>query len=266
MLQTIATIWLVSSVICTIWLAYELRRQPAIMKMMKVAWLLITLYLGVVGLWLYVASCREPEPGTHDAFVAPMWKQAVGSVMHCVAGDALGIVAAATVTSWLSLPMAQDMVVEYIAGFLVGWLLFQTIPMMRMNGTTFTQELRSAFVAEFLSLTFMVMGMFPTMAYLMTMWNVMSPADPTFWFVMSTSILVGSLVTYPINWWMVRRGMKHGMGGSHVLGQGGTQDHAHHPSDNGHVGHHQEGLPEHSVHAAHVERVKKLGSRRGHHH
>ncbi|KUO97254.1 DUF4396 domain-containing protein [Ferroacidibacillus organovorans] len=221
-MQIFSLTWIVISVCCTFWLVKDLRHQPEIMSMMKIAWILITLYLGFIGIWLYHRSCREPEPGTHDAFVAPMWKQSVGSVMHCVAGDALGIVAASTVATWLRLPESQSMVVEYIAGFLMGWLFFQTIPMMKMNGTTFKHELKTAFFAEFLSLTFMVIGMFPTMAYFMRIWHVMSAVDLRFWLIMSISILIGSIVTYPINWWMVRRGMKHGMGSSHVLGHGGN--------------------------------------------
>ena len=219
----IATIWGVSSIASAIWLLVDLRNQPEIMPMMKVAWTLITLYLGVIGFALYVTSCRDPKPGTHDEFIAPIWKQATGSVIHCVAGDALGIVAAAIITSLLGTPMYGDMIVEYVVGFLVGWLLFQTVPMMHMNHISFQSALRLGFWAELLSLTFMVLGMFPTMAYLMNLWSIMSPWSFSFWFVISMSILVGSVVTYPINWWMVSKGMKHGMGSTHVMGHGGSE-------------------------------------------
>lgn len=221
-IEVMSVIWGIQSLLSVIWLMFDLRDQPEIMKMMKVAWVLITLYLGVIGLIVYITSCREAEPGTHDAFVAPMWKQATGSVIHCVAGDALGIVAAAGVTTQFSTSMSFDMTVEYVVGFLVGWLLFQTIPIMHMNRIPFREAIRTGFWAEFLSLTFMVVGMFPTMYYLMNLWGVMSPGSPVFWLIMSISIWVGSIVTYPINWWMVSKGMKHGMGSSHVMGHGGA--------------------------------------------
>ncbi|UOF92304.1 DUF4396 domain-containing protein [Fodinisporobacter ferrooxydans] len=221
-MELIASLWALLSVFCVVWLVDDLRRQPEIMNMMKVAWILITFYLGPIGLIIYVTSCREPEPGTHESFVAPMWKQAVGSLIHCVAGDALGIVAASVVTAELGTPMYVDMIVEYVIGFLVGWLLFQTIPIMHMNKISFQEAIQTGFLAEFLSLTFMVMGMFPAMYYLMNVWSVMSPWSPGFWFVMSISILIGSIIAYPINWWMVSKGMKHGMGSSHVMGHGGT--------------------------------------------
>jgi hypothetical protein len=37
------------------------------------------------------------------------------------------------------------------------------------------------------------------------------PFRPMFWFVMSMSLLVGFVVAYPMNWWLVSRHLKHGM-------------------------------------------------------
>lgn len=224
----LSIVWGVMSILSVIWLTVDLRHQPEIMNMMKVAWVLITMYLGILGLLIYLTSCREPSPGTHDEFVAPMWKQATGSIIHCVAGDALGIVAATVITSLVGSPMYIDMMVEYVVGFLVGWLLFQTIPIMHMNRISLREAVRTGFWAELLSLTFMVVGMFPTMYYLMNLLSVMSPWSPVFWLIMSISILVGSIVTYPINWWMVAKGIKHGMGRSHIMGHGGSKVHNNH--------------------------------------
>ena len=39
--------------------------------------------------------------------------------MHCVAGDATGIVVAAIVTALLGLPIWADLIVEHAGGFLV---------------------------------------------------------------------------------------------------------------------------------------------------
>jgi len=38
-----------------------------------------------------------------------------------------------------------------------------------------------------------------------------SPLTPEFWFVMSMALLTGFVVAYPINWWLVAKGLKHGM-------------------------------------------------------
>ncbi|MEO7054658.1 MAG: DUF4396 domain-containing protein [Rhizomicrobium sp.] len=48
------------------------------------------------------------------------------------------------------------------------------------------------------------------------------PLTPTFWFVMSMALLAGFIVAYPINWWLVAKGLKHGMStaGDHAPGHG----------------------------------------------
>ena len=69
--------------------------EPAVMKW---GFVLVTLYMGPIGLLLYVMADKEPRPGEHEEFVKPLWKQGVGSTVHCVAGDATGIIVAAV--SW----------------------------------------------------------------------------------------------------------------------------------------------------------------------
>jgi hypothetical protein len=50
------------AIVCAAWVAYDVRvNQPAIMPVMKVAWVLITLYSGPIGVILYLTSCREPR-------------------------------------------------------------------------------------------------------------------------------------------------------------------------------------------------------------
>ena len=44
---------------------------------MKWGWVLITLYMGPVALALYVMADKEPEPGSHEEFIRPLWKQGV---------------------------------------------------------------------------------------------------------------------------------------------------------------------------------------------
>ena len=36
-----------------------------------------------------------------------------------------------------------------------------------------------------------------------------TPTHPAFWFILSVSLTVGFLVTYPLNWWLVATGLKH---------------------------------------------------------
>ena len=53
----------------------------------------------------------------------------------------------------------------------------------------------------------------------------MVSTELTFWGAMSAAVAVGSLTAYPINVWLVKVGMKHGMGTVRALGKGGhSQD------------------------------------------
>lgn len=175
--------------------------------------MLVTLYMGPIGLLLYVMADKEPFAGTHERFVQPLWKQGVGSTVHCVAGDATGIILAAAATALLGFPMWFDVIVEYVIGFLFGLLVFQSLFMRAIMGGSYSQNVRRSFVPELLSMNMMMAGMAPVMILLMmgrdmrAMW----PGEPLFWFVMSLGVTVGFFIAYPINLWLVAKGIKHGL-------------------------------------------------------
>jgi len=155
-----------------------------------------------------------------------MWKRALGSTIHCVSGDALGIVMVAVIISQTHLPMLAEFAIEYAFAFLFGWLIFQVAPIMVFMGKSFREALFAGVRAEFVSLTVMVMGMFPTMYALMKAvggsgGHMPSPVSLEFWGIMTASIAMGFLVSYPASWWMVSVGWKRGMGSARVMGRGG---------------------------------------------
>ena len=128
--------WFVLAGLSTAYVAWDQFRgnpEPAVMKW---GFILITVYLGPIGLLLYVLADKEPRPGTHEEFITPLWKQGIGSTIHCVAGDATGIIIAAAVTAMLGLPMWVDIIIEYIAGFALGLFIFQALFMKNMMGGT----------------------------------------------------------------------------------------------------------------------------------
>jgi hypothetical protein len=51
------------------------------LTVMKWGWVLVKLFIGPIGAAIYVLSCKEPRPGTHERFVAPLWKQSLGSTI-----------------------------------------------------------------------------------------------------------------------------------------------------------------------------------------
>src|SRR5258705_93195 len=197
--------WLIVAAVSAVYVAWDQftgNPEPAVMKW---GFVLVTLYMGPIGLLLYVMADKEPTPGGHEEFIKPLWKQGVGSTVHCVAGDATGIIVAAVTVALIGLPMWLDLIIEYTAGFLFGLLIFQALFMRKTMGGTYAENVRRSFLPELISMNCMMGGMAPVMVFLMmgrdmrAMW----PTEPLFWMVMSLGGIAGFAVAYPVNVWLV---------------------------------------------------------------
>lgn len=227
-------VWFALVALSVIYVAWDAFTRNPELRVMRYGWVLVTLYTGPIGGALYVLSCQEPSSGTHERFITPLWKQGLGSAIHCMAGDATGIVAAAAVTAGLGLPMGLDAVIEYLFGFAFGLLIFQALFMRGMLGSSYFAALRQSILPEWLSMNAVMAGMIPVMVVLMTRhMSAMEPSSLRFWGAMSLASLVGLAVAYPANVWLVAVGLKHGMGTKRALGAGGadTMPMAHAPTE-----------------------------------
>jgi hypothetical protein len=123
------------------------------------------------------------------------------------------VIIAATVTGLLGLPMWFDMAAEYILGFAIGLFIFQALFMKDMFGGSYRTALRRSLLPEWVSMNAMMAGMFPIMVRFMMGRDMraMDPHEPLSWGVMSLAIGVGFLTAYPVNWWLVQAGLKHGL-------------------------------------------------------
>ena len=214
--------WFALTALTTAYVAWDAFTRNPEMRVMRWGWLLVTLYTGPVGAALYVLSCQEPSPGGHEGFIRPIWKQSLGSTIHCMAGDATGIIVAAAITAALGFPMWLDLVSEYVFGFLFGLLIFQALFMRGMLGGSYLTAVRRSLLPEWLSMNGVMAGMVPVMAVLMSRdMRAMEASSARFWGVMSIASLAGLVLAYPVNVWLVVAGLKHGMGTVRVLGQGG---------------------------------------------
>jgi hypothetical protein len=84
----------------------------------------------------------------HEQYVAAHWRQALGSTMHCVAGDGVGILAGAVLARALGLTGLPEITLEYVLGFAFGWTVFQALFMRDMVGGSYTRSLTSTFLPE----------------------------------------------------------------------------------------------------------------------
>ena len=211
MLDGVMLLWFLLTALSLAFVAIDIRSTPA-SPVLKWGFVLLTAYTGPLGAFLYVLGCREPLPGLHERYVAARWRQVLGSTMHCVAGDGVGILAGAVIASIFHLASAADIALEYALGFGFGWSIFQALFMRDMAGGSYRRALASSFFPELLSMNCLMAGMVPVMILAKKAVPVShDPSAPEFWFVMSMALLVGFITAYPMNWWLVSRHLKHGM-------------------------------------------------------
>ncbi len=222
MIDAALVVWFILTGVSVAYVAWDAFTRNPELTVMKYGWVLVTLYAGPVAAALYVLSCQEPAPYQHEVFIVPLWKQALGSTIHCLAGDATGIILAAAVTAALGLPMWLDLVFEYMLGFSFGLLIFQALFMRDMLGGSYGAALERSFMPEWLSMNAVMAGMTPVMVVLMSHdMQAMEVTSIRLWGVMSLATLVGAVIAYPVNVWLVAVGLKHGMGSVRALGAGG---------------------------------------------
>jgi hypothetical protein len=211
MLSGIILAWFVLTALSVAFVAIDVRTTPE-SPVLKWGFVLVTLFTGPVGAMLYVLGCREPLAGTHEQYVAAQWRQTLGSTMHCVAGDGVGILAGAVIGGFLLLPAALGITMEYVLGFGFGLGIFQALFMRDMVGGSYPRALAGSFIPELTSMNCLMAGMIPVAMILKSrMSGATSPLSPVFWFVMSMALMTGFITAYPMNWWLVARRLKHGM-------------------------------------------------------
>lgn len=140
MLNGVMFLWFLLTALSLLFVAIDIRSNPG-SPVLKWGFILLTAYTGPLGVFLYVLGCREPLPGLHERYVATRWRQVLGSTMHCVAGDGVGILTGAVIASLFHLPKITDLVLEYVLGFGFGWSIFQALFMRDMAGGSYMRAL-----------------------------------------------------------------------------------------------------------------------------
>lgn len=196
MLDGVLLLWFILTGLALIFVIWDSITNTPVSWVQKLAWILVTAYTGPIGLFLYMLSCRNPGPRLHGVFTLPHWKQAVNSEMHCLAGDATGIILAAFVVFYFGLPNGIDLIFEYLSAFVVGLFVFQALMMKAMYGD-YATAVRKTFFAETVSMNMVMVGMIPAMVILRHHLGGDDPMQPLFWFVMGMAAIAGGVTAYP---------------------------------------------------------------------
>lgn len=131
---------------------------------------------------------------------------AVSATTHCLIGCGIGEVFGVTVGTMLGLGFFQSIVLGIMAGFIFGYSL-GIIPLLQAH-----MILRSAtkivFFTETASIVVMETGEVLTEIYFPGMMQA-GINDAVFWLGLATSLVVGFLAAFPVNFYLVKRGVRH---------------------------------------------------------
>ncbi|MFB6070602.1 MAG: DUF4396 domain-containing protein [Halanaeroarchaeum sp.] len=187
------------SVPTVLWDLY--RNNRAVAPLMKFVWVLTVLYSGPLGLLAYWYSGRR-QIGDDS-----LWRKGFRSVSHCYsgcgAGEVLGITVAAGI---LALDTGPVVVVTFTFAYVFGYAL--TVGPLLQEGVGLAEALRDAFYSETPSITVMEVVAIGTDVWLAAEAHM---GEVLFWSSLIFSLSLGFVAAYPVNLYLIHRGVKEGM-------------------------------------------------------
>ncbi|TPJ14387.1 DUF4396 domain-containing protein [Mesorhizobium sp. B2-7-3] len=236
-LRWVAVLSLLAGILSSIWIATDEFRAPQDMWIMNLVWPVCALFGYGFVLFLYVHSGRPSSKGTverrsGDAKNSGSHKTALSptaiakAALHCGAGCTVGDVIAETLAlafptvllwlGWKSLFAERTIsvwILDYIFAFVLG-IAFQYFTIKPMRQLSAKQGLLQALKADALSLTAWQVGMYGLMGvgqfllFKPVFGTQLEANMPEFWFLMQLAMLAGFATSYPVNWWLLRKGIK----------------------------------------------------------
>ena len=239
-LHALSIVALVLGAICATVIAADEVRHPQHMWVMNVVWPTVAVFGTVASLWAYFrygrlathenmaqAMQRHEEPPSKRETPFPM--MVAKGTTHCGSGCMIGDVLAEwlafglpVVAVWLgwhtlfSDRIYAVWVLDFVFAFLLG-VAFQYFTIKPMRDLSAGKGLIAALKADTLSLTAWQVGMYGFMAfaqfYLLghLLGHRAEVDSPEFWFMMQLAMICGFATSYPVNWWLVRSGIKERM-------------------------------------------------------
>jgi hypothetical protein len=239
-LHAISIAALLFGLACFLWLLADVIRHPQHMAIMNVVWPVTALFGGILVVWGYF---RYGRLNTHEAMQekkqrgeeergmaeAPFAVAVGKGALHCGSGCAIGDILAEwlaflapTVAVWFGWHwlFAEKMFAVWILDFILAFLLgivFQYFAIVPMRGLSPGKGIYEAVKADALSLMAWQVGMYGFMAfaqfylYRRLLGVGAEPNTPEFWFAMQLAMIAGFVTAYPVNWWLIRAGIKERM-------------------------------------------------------
>ena len=216
--------------VCATIIVVDLLRHPQTMWIMNLVWPLTALFGSVMWLAAYWRWGRTSLGGQNGVDDEPPFPAAVlKGASHCGAGCTLGdiiaestLVALPVVAVWFGYGslFAREIYAAWVLDFLVAFILgigFQYFTLKPMRDLTVGQAVWQAIKADTASISSWQIGMYGTMAFIqfvlfLPAYGALAKADtPEFWFAMQFAMLAGFCTAYPVNWLLIRHGVKERM-------------------------------------------------------
>lgn len=230
-LTVLSSASLVLAAATAVWTIVDLRRRPQSMAIMNAVWPLTMLFGSVLWLALYRrwgrSRVRRTSSGSSDE--TPLAASVAVGASHCGAGCALGdVIAEFSVALIPGLAVALGLgtlfehelfagwILDFVVAYLLG-ILFQYFAIAPARGLSPGKGILEAVKADTLSITAWQIGMYGLMAvgqfaiFVPVFGATASPLSPEFWFMMQFAMLGGFATAYPVNWWLIRVGVKERM-------------------------------------------------------
>ena len=226
--------------LCLIGIVADILRHPQHMGIMNVVWPVTALFGTVWVVWQYVRYGRLARDSVARAAMdrgekmpsmtqTPFPIMVANGALHCGSGCMLGDICAEWLVflapsvavffgwHWLFGPeMFAAWVVDFLFAYAFG-IVFQYFSIKPMRDLAPGPAIWCAIKADTLSLTSWQIGMYGFMAfanfYLFqhVLGLAMRTDTPEFWFMMQIAMLCGFATAYPMNWLLIRTGIKEKM-------------------------------------------------------
>jgi hypothetical protein len=228
MLEMSAWISLGLAFLCAIVITVDIVRHPQKMGVMNFVWPLTALYGSVFALWGYFRYGRQSASDVHkempedqrtrmmtEAREHPRPSQILVAASHCGAGCTLAdIVGEFTVFAlalkWWGSDLWASFVIDYILAWTLG-VIFQYFTIAPMRGLSLLPGAWAAIKTDTLSITAWQLGMYGWMLvtyFLIFPQPHLHPDDPRYWLMMQFAMIAGFITSYPVNYLLVRIGLK----------------------------------------------------------
>jgi hypothetical protein len=223
---------------CAIVVALDEFRNPQHMWIMNLVWPLTVLFGTVFWLWGYFrfgrlgsrrAMMEAKRHGREAAKAKPFPLVVAEAASHCGSGCTLGDLCAEwlafgfpAVAIWFgwhtvfSEKIFAVWILDYILAYAFG-IVFQYFTIVPMRHLNFADGVWAAVKADTLSLTAWQVGMYGFMAFA-NLWlfrtvlgTELKVDSVEFWFMMQIAMICGFVTSYPVNWWLVKAGLKERM-------------------------------------------------------